>query len=320
MDSELVLTSRHMQAVQRMALDRALTMTVDSFNARHVSYVLLKGPAFARWLYEDEGARTYRDIDLLVRPDDFPASREAMTELGFREVSVATHPTHHDAWLNDSGVPTWVEVHRSLSLLSADPVAVWEALASRADEIELVGIPVAVPSAEASALIVALHAAQHGVRTAKSMEDLRRALDRVDLTTWRKAAEIARALDTEGAFAVGLCLEPKGRAVAERLGLSLDTSRLVRLHAATPPDTSVGIERLIVTPGAVSKLRLLGQELVPAPTFMRGWQPLARRGRWGLVVAYLWRPAWLLAKLPRGIRAWRAASRATDGSGPRRPR
>ncbi len=293
-------------------------MIVDSFKARHVSYVLMKGPAFAQWLYEDQGARTYRDIDLLVRPDDFPAAREAMTELGFRKVSVETHTTHHDAWLNASGVPTWVEVHRSLSLLSADPAAVWVALASRADAIELAGKRVAVPSAEASALIVALHAAQHGVRSAKPMEDLRRALDRVDLTTWRRAAEIARDLDTEGAFAVGLCLERKGRTVAERLGLSLDTSRLVRLHAATPPVTSVGVERLITTSGAVSKLRLLGQELVPAPTFMRGWQPLARRGRWGLVVAYLWRPAWLLAKLPRGIRAWRTASRAAGGSGRRR--
>ncbi len=310
MDPELVLTPQYMRAAQRLALDGALTTIARSFNARHVSYLLLKGPAFAIWLYEDQDARTYRDIDLLVRPDDFPAAREALTDLGFHELRVATHPTHHDAWLNESGVPTWVELHRTFSLLSAEPAAVWERLASGADEVAVAGTPVAVPSAEASALIVALHAAQHGVGIAKPMEDLRRALDRVDLTTWCSAAEIARDLDSEGAFAVGLCLEPRGREVAEHLGLSLESSRVLRLRAATPPNLALGIERLSATPGALGRLRVLGRELVPTPMFMRGWQPLARRGRWGLVLAYLWRPVWLLAKLPRGFRAWKAASRS----------
>jgi hypothetical protein len=51
---------------------------------------------------------------------------------------------------------------------------------------------------------------------------------------------------------------------------------------------------------------------------MRVWQPLARRGWWGLVVAYLWRPLWLAAKLPRGLRAWLQVARAPSDQRPER--
>jgi hypothetical protein len=48
---------------------------------------------------------------------------------------------------------------------------------------------------------------------------------------------------------------------------------------------------------------------VPTPAFMRHWFPQARRGPLGMVLAYLWRPLWLVLRLPPSAIAWLRAHR-----------
>jgi len=49
--------------------------------------------------------------------------------------------------------------------------------------------------------------------------------------------------------------------------------------------------------------------------FMRWWSPLARRGRLGLTVSFLWRPLWFLGHAGPAYLAWRRARReATSAS------
>ena len=42
--------------------------------------MLIKGPVFARWLYDDPAERPYRDLDLLVAPDRVDAARRTLAE------------------------------------------------------------------------------------------------------------------------------------------------------------------------------------------------------------------------------------------------
>ena len=58
-----------------------------------VPALLLKGPAFARWLYDDSRERSYRDIDLLVAPERIAAAGAALSELGFERRD--SHARHH---------------------------------------------------------------------------------------------------------------------------------------------------------------------------------------------------------------------------------
>ena len=78
------------------------------------------------------------------------------------------------------------------------------------------------------------------------------------------------------------------------------------LRASRVPLTE-SIYELSVAPGIRGKLKLFMSELAPNPAFMRWWSPLARRGRLGLAVAYLWRPVYLVTHAPAAIRVvWRA--------------
>lgn len=302
--------------MRQLAQDGALVEIVRALRARQIDHLLLKGAAFARWLYDDPARRSYGDIDLLVPPEAFSAASAVLRDLGFRPDPVGRGENervdHHDGWVRSGPMAIRLELHRTLAFVSAPRSLLWSRLSADRAAITVAGTPIAVPGEAASTLVVALHAAQHGAGAPGPMEDLERALALVELETWERAAALARELSAEDLFSSGLRLTPPGRVVAERLGLATAASPLVRLRSATPPSTAVGIDRFKTTIGPRARLRLLGSELVPSPVFMRHWQPVARRGRWGLALAYAWRPFWLLTKLPRGWRAWRRAS--TPGS------
>ena len=64
----------------------------------------------------------------------------------------------------------------------------WQRLSADSGAFDLNGACLPMPSPAASGLIVALHAAQHGVGEAKPMRDLALAVGRLELDAWRQAA------------------------------------------------------------------------------------------------------------------------------------
>ncbi|MGO9960715.1 MAG: nucleotidyltransferase family protein [Solirubrobacteraceae bacterium] len=307
------------QAMRALALDAALAEVVRFLGPRGIHPLLLKGAGTARWLYDRVYERGYNDIDLLVRPDQFDASLDALRELGFEpEPALGGHhdavSLHHEVLNRTEPLPVSVELHHSLYMLSAPAQQVWEMLNEDARSIEIAGARVNVPSPPAAALIVVLHAVQHGVAAARPMADLARAVERADRATWRRAAELATSLGAQEPFAAGLRLLAPGRELADKLKLPVDgLPREIRLRAMTPPDTALGVERLMSAKGIGVRLEMIVREVFPSPEFMRVWKPLAKRGTVGLVCAYGWRPFWLVAKLPSGVRAWLKADRVSRG-------
>jgi hypothetical protein len=301
------------QVMGTLALDATVAEIVPALRMRGIDPILLKGAGTARWLYDRPAERPYTDVDLLVAPGDVGTATAALTDRGF-----ATKPApvslpgdgHHHAVLVRPGNPTvQVEVHHTLFLLSSSPALVWERFNATATSISLAEVDVRTPAPAAAALIVALHALQHGPVMSHAFEDLRRAITQVDDDVWRDAAALAAHLGATADFAAGLRLVEPGARLAERLGLPVLPVRLVVRLRATGPDTSLGVERFIRARGTRGRIALVAEELVPTPAFMRIWQPVARRGRWGLAAAYLWRPAWLAVKIPQGVWAWVRAYR-----------
>jgi hypothetical protein len=301
------LRAERIEAFQRMALDSALATVVPALRARGVRPVLIKGPATARWLYDDPRERPYGDIDLLIAPDCFALAGCAMAEHGFVRVEDALreseYTTHHERWIRPGTQPVKVELHRTLLPLNAVPPSlVWRQLTAETETVEVGGCPIETPSDPAAALILCLHAGQHGAAEPRPISDLARAVDRVSETTWRRAAALAVELRAGPAFAAGLGLVPAGRDLGRALGL--DTTAPPS-RPASEESFAVGIETFFRTRGAVARITFLTGRLFPSRAYLRASSPLARRGTFGVAAAYVLRPFQLLRRFPAGLRAWR---------------
>ena len=299
-----------------LAIDAVTARVVSELRQNGVGPLLLKGAAVSRWLYGDDGSRWYADLDLLVGPQDLGRAEQVLGDLGFRRwlpVAGVNREESSDMWFRERDGMN-VDLHRSLVGVRAEPATLWEAFAADTRSITLEGTAVDTLGPAQSTLHVVLHAAQHGVEARKPLQDLERAIEKVDAETWRAAAELARRVQAEEAFAAGLRLTTGGVALAEQLGLAADASTATLLRASSAPHLALGIERLATSPGFRGKSALLLRKLVPEPSFMRAWSPLARRGPLGLAAAYAWRPLYLAKGAPGALLAWRHARRAAAGS------
>jgi putative nucleotidyltransferase-like protein len=302
------------RATRRLALEAATAQVIGSFSARGVRAIVLKGPALAAWLYDGPDQRPYGDVDLLVAPHQFDLAEMCLGQLGFTYRLAGARPheqvRHAHHWVREHPLRVAVDLHRSLYWIRIADAAAWETLSRDTDVIEIAGASVEVLVHPARALVVALHAAQHGQDTRKPLRDLERALAVGDDGLWREAADLATELDVRRPFAAGLLLQPAGIELVARLGLDARRSSELRLFALSPPPTSVGFHRLAEAGSWSEKLRVAIEKIFPTPPSLRAWQPVARRGAAGLALAYAWRPLWLLWKAPRGLLALVRAARS----------
>ncbi|HEX4733214.1 MAG TPA: nucleotidyltransferase family protein [Thermoleophilaceae bacterium] len=303
-------------AAQRLRIDYAAAEVLRAFDVAGIRSIVLKGAPLVRWLYEPGEGRSYADCDLLVPPHQFDAASRVLTGLGFEaELDEREMPD----WWREHGLEwrrasdrTAVDLHRTLAGARVDPDRVWHVLSQRTHPIDLAGYPARSLDTAGLALQLALHAAQHGGLT-RQVDELELALQQAPLETWREAAALARELDAGAAFAEGLGFAPSGRALAETLDLPADASVEAHLRARGFAEP-LTIEQFAQA-GAAGRASMIRHKVFPPATYMRKWSTLAARGRAGLLLAYLWRPVWLLGRLPRAFRQWRGARRAAAGSG-----
>jgi hypothetical protein len=296
--------------VKSLIVDQAAGQVINALRQRQLRPILLKGASFAHWLYDDGGARPYSDVDVLVAPDQLDAAGEALVGLGYVLRWAGTAPgeqaDHATNW-DRPGSPT-VDLHNTMSpRLGASPWRCWEVVSAHARPATVGGSRAEVLAPAALALHVVLHAE---LGKSKTLDDLGRALSRLDLADWQAALDLARALDALPAFALGLRLLPEGETMAETLGLAVDASVELFLQASSTGVRSRPFEQVARASGLRAKASLVGRELIPTPSFVRLWFPPARRSRFGLAAGYLYRFVWVPWHAPQGLRSWRRARRA----------
>lgn len=311
---------RAFAAARNLIVDRITAEVVAKFAAAGVRPILLKGPSVARWLYDD-APRMYADTDLLVSPNAAELAEAILGYLDFEPPlpeSSAERPWRvHDWRRNRDGA--FIDLHRTIPGARADPALVWSALSRDTDRMEIGGVAVETLSLPARALHAAIHAAQPGADMAKPLEDLNRALDKAPLHAWEDAATIAEEIEAADALAGGLELLPAGREVLRHIGLSgtptIETSLAHADLSRSVTGYAIALEELGEIPGMRAKAGWLRSKALPPPVFMRYWTPLARRGRAGLLVAYIWRWVWLTKNAVPGLTAWVWARRRSRPSG-----
>lgn len=300
-DDELAASDWHLAAVRTLAVDAAAVQVADAMRADGINPVLIKGATLAHWLYDD-ALRLYGDVDLLVAPAEVAAAERLLSSLEFRTGPGHAPPAtpHARPWRRPAD-GTIVDLHWTISGSCVGPATTVATLQQRTCWLALGGGQVRALDRIASALVVVLHASQHG--GGKPLEDLDRLLAQASLADWRAVRVLAGELDAEYGLGNGLRLHPQGRRVAAQLGLPPPAL----LEAARTPHSALvlGLERLGWVEGKGARIRLLLREAFPAPDFMRWRFRLARRGRRGLVTAYLWRLGWLVWRVVPSLVAWR---------------
>lgn len=302
------------EAAHRLRLAAATAEVAGAFQCAGIQSILLKGAAIARWLYTEGAPRSFSDIDLLVRPCDRKRAQTVLAGLGFvphvdegeMHQALVQHATE---WLRERDGAE-VDLHRTLPGVEVPANDLWEALGPHTEDIPVGGADVRALSLGGTAFHLALHIAQHGRgEHGWRMRELERAIGRGEHSTWDEAAGIAARLGASGAMGAGLRMVPGGADLARRLGLPESPPVDVALRAAKAPPVALGFDQLARAQDTRARLTILRHKTIPPATFMQAWSPLARRGRAGLLIAYAWRPLWLLVRAPAGFRAWNRARR-----------
>lgn len=285
-----------------------------SFAHEGIPSLIVRGPSVAKHLYDNDEVRGYLDVDFLVPQERVADASSTLERLGFVYRAVlSTHPDDRPPWAS-----TWnrqdggnVDLHWTLVGIGVEPSRVWSLLSEHAEPVDLLGAPVVGLDDCATCVVVALHAAHHGIEFEDPLEDLRRAAMRRPIEVWASAASLAARLSATEAFASGLRLVEEGAAVAARLNLPSGASAETILRASTAPPMALGFDWLAQTAGRRAKARLVAAKIAPSRAFMRSWfRPARGGGTIALMVGYVWRPIWLAWHAVPGFRAWRAAARA----------
>lgn len=292
-----------------LALEATLVEAVTALRAEGIEPLLLRGPAIARWLYDDGDAREHGDIDLLVPADRHAAAEAVLMRLGYRDLLAGFRAServrHATPWLREGLL---IDLHHRLRLVPDDPYA---ALAERASMLRVGNIDVSIPRHAALAVIIAVHVVHHGPAYPRPLEDLRRAVVRADDETWAAAAALARGLGAASTVASGLAMVDGGAALAARIGLVDRVDPVVQLQVNGAPALAGRLLELGRDKHRFA--RLLFDALVPSPALIRIDDPRARRGRIGLLGAYLARLRRGVVLLPAVVRHLRRIRRRDGG-------
>jgi hypothetical protein len=280
----------HIPTARSLALDLVTAEAVEALRAVGVRSIVLKGPAIARWLYEDGAPRPYGDSDVLVDPDRLDTAARALAAIGLRKLIDARlipGVVGHHLVLHRSRDAAFLDLHWRLPFTAAPPDTAWRLLSAGTETTKIAGVEVEVLGLPARTLHLALHAAQHGASASRPLEDLRRGVRLVDESGWRAAAELATALEARDGFAAGLRAIPEGAELAARLDLPrARLSTVVELLATGAPDRAVAVQRLVCERGAWRAVPSVLRAAFPSAEFMRFRYPAAQRGRAALAAAY----------------------------------
>jgi hypothetical protein len=318
-DAAATVSPELQSAIRTLALDRVTAEVVTAFRSERIRSILLKGPALARWLYEEHEWRGYADCDLLVSPADVPEAEAILERLGFEREGLQSitgdWEKYSSAWTGPRA--SNIDLHHTLIGIGVPASEFWEVMSEGTERMPVGGVEVEVLRPAARALALVIHVAKDGSRRGKARHDLEHATRRLPGEVWTDAAGLAARLRATEAFAAGLRVVESGRALAEQLNLGNakpPADVAIRLDGGAPP-LAAGIHWLLTTHGWKGKVGVAARKIVPPPTFMRAWTPLARRGRLGLALAYVWRPIWVMLRVvPAARTVWRARREEKNAS------
>ncbi len=149
-------------------LSRELIRILHCMSTLGVEAMPYKGLPLAQVVYGDIALRQTGDIDLLIRPSDFPRARDAVCELGYIP-HLTFSPAEERAYLKSgyecafdgAAGPNLLEMQWAVQPHFYATDFDMNSLFDRAASVTVAGYPMKTPSSEDLFLILAAHAAKH---------------------------------------------------------------------------------------------------------------------------------------------------------------
>ena len=296
-----------------MTAERVTLEVAGQLRKAAVDHVVLKGPVFARLLYDDPSTRVFGDSDFLVNPKQVEDAESVLASMGFERYwdidFDGKKPWVERRWIraaDDAGV----DLHRTLFGVRISPANAWQILSSYRTELLVKDQRIDVFDDTMNVLHVALHAAQHGTEARRPLNELDQAIERFPPHIWENVSELARQLNAMEWLSSGLRLRPAGVELADQLGIPKDMSLETALRRETAPLGAETLAWLVEMGSWKARIAYVGRTLFPPMHSMRTTYALARRGRLGLLISYPARWMWLMAQTPRALVALRNAQKA----------
>src|SRR3974390_3255465 len=171
------LPAEHLQSLKQMYqtnlhkalfLSRELIRIVDQLATLGIEALPYKGLALAEVAYGDIALRHAGDIDLLIRPRDFPRVRDAVRELGYvphlalsEAQERAYLKTGYECAFDGVAGPNLLEVQWAIQPRFYAIDFDMDRLFQRAVTVSVAGRPMKTPSSEDLLLVLSAHAAKH---------------------------------------------------------------------------------------------------------------------------------------------------------------
>jgi hypothetical protein len=158
----------HKYAWRVLHFTTELAKIARQFEYRRVQFVAHKGPALAQLLYRNSAMRQFADLDLLVAPEEVPAARAALIELGYQP-GLPLSPRQEKSFLHSGyehtfGLrtdPNLVELQWQIVPRFCSVNLDMHALLSRSVPIELDGLRLKTLAPNDLMLVLCVHAAKH---------------------------------------------------------------------------------------------------------------------------------------------------------------
>lgn len=310
-------------AIRNYRMMRLLDRIAVKFNASGVPLIALKGAALSLTLYDRPDERAMADLDLMVHAEDLDRVMVLFDQLGALRGEPLVREDffprfHYELELSIGRIyPVKIDLHvRPFRPLRYAQVVPRDAFWVSAESVSTGRGRVLIPSADEMLIHLMVHAAVHGARKGKWMEDIRRWVQRhktridwdrfvATARRWRLSWPVQAAIEaTEEQFGTVFPLEVPSRIRALH---SSWQDRLALRQAPRDADHSFAhvTANLLCAPGWRFKIAYLRAMMIPDKAHMADWYP---HRHWGcLTCAHLLRVMGpVLAWIPR---RWRWGSK-----------
>jgi hypothetical protein len=183
--------------IRQLRLAGELTRLAGLVAAGGLTLISLKGPLFAQQLFGDMGLRASRDLDLLVKEEEFDQVEQLLFEDGYQRVEhpeAADHKPmdkriHHQEYRHPQK-EILVELHYRVSFFELDLNC--RELIRRAQKCEFYRSSLYTLSPEDEIIFLVMHGARHAWQRLRWLSDIAEILQRTDYCNWETLVKRAR--------------------------------------------------------------------------------------------------------------------------------